>query len=80
MFDSLAMDADGNVCVATIVDGGITILSPTGEPPRFVPMPDRITTNICFGGDNLQTAFVTLSSTGQLVAMPWDRPGLALNY
>ena len=80
MFDSLAMDADGNVCVATIVDGGITILSPTGEPPRFVPMPDRITTNICFGGDNLQTAFVTLSSTGQLVSMPWDRPGLALNY
>ncbi|MCP3855358.1 MAG: SMP-30/gluconolactonase/LRE family protein [Actinomycetia bacterium] len=80
LFDSLAMDADGNVCVATIVDGGITILSPTGAEPRFVPMPDRITTNICFGGPDLLTAYITLSSTGQLVSTPWDTPGLALNH
>jgi len=80
MFDSLAVDADGNVCVATIVDGGVTILSPTGEPPRFVPMPDRITTNICFGGDDMRTAYITLSSTGQLVKMPWETPGLRLNH
>ena len=80
MFDSLAVDADGNVCIATIVDGGITILSPSGDDPRFVPMPDRITTNICFGGDDLRTAYITLSSTGQLVSMPWDTPGLALNH
>jgi len=80
MYDSLAMDSAGNVCVATIVDGGITIVSPRGEPARFVPMPDRITTNICFGGDDLATAYVTLSSTGQLVTLPWERPGLALNH
>jgi len=80
MFDSLAMDAEGNVCIATIVDGGITILSPTGEPPRFVAMPDRITTNICFGGDDMRTAFITLSSTGQLAKTQWDTPGLRLNY
>ena len=79
LFDSLAIDGDGNVCVATIVDGGITVLSPSGAPPRFVPMPDRITTNICFGGDDLRTAFVTLSSTGQLVKTQWDIPGLRLN-
>lgn len=80
LFDSLAIDADGNVCVATIVDGGITILSPTGAAPRFVAMPDRITTNICFGGDDMRTAYVTLSSTGQLVKTQWDTPGLRLNY
>lgn len=80
MFDSLAMDAAGNVCVATIVDGGITILSPSGEAPRFVPMPDRITTNICFGGPALGTAYITLSSTGQLVSIPWDTPGMPLNH
>ena len=80
LFDSLAVDALGNVCVATLIDGGITVLRPGGGEADFVPMPDRITTNICFGGDNLQTAFVTLSSTGQLVSMPWETPGLPLNF
>ncbi|MCY3841263.1 MAG: SMP-30/gluconolactonase/LRE family protein [Gammaproteobacteria bacterium] len=80
LFDSLAVDAEGNVCVATLIDGGITVLCPTGGEPGFVPMPDRITTNICFGGENLQTAYITLSSTGQLASMPWETPGLPLNF
>lgn len=80
MFDSLAVDANGDVCVATLIDGGITTLSPRGSEPRFVPMPDRLTTNICFGGDDLKTAYVTLSATGQLVSMPWPTPGLPLNH
>ena len=88
MFDSLAIDANGDVCVATLLDGGITTLSDCDESsqnsvqkePRFVPMPDRITTNICFGGVDLKTAFITLSSTGQLVAMDWPVGGLPLNF
>lgn len=80
LFDSLAVDANGDVCIATIIDGGITTLSPTGGDPRFVPLPDRITTNICFGADDLKTAYITLSSTGQLIAMDWDCPGLPLNF
>jgi gluconolactonase len=80
LFDSLAVDAEGNVCVATIIEGGITILKPRGGAPEFVPMPDIITTNICFGGPDLRTAYITLSATGKLVAMPWSRPGLPLNY
>ncbi len=80
LFDSLAVDSEGGVCVATIIDGGITVLSPTGGSPKFVPMPDRLTTNICFGGADLKTAFITLSSTGQLVSMDWDVAGLPLNF
>ena len=80
MFDSLAVDAEGGVCVATLIDGGITTLYPNGADPKFVSFPDRITTNICFGGEDLKTAFVTLSSTGQLISIPWDVPGLALNF
>jgi gluconolactonase len=80
LFDSLAVDAEGNVCVATIIDGGITVLKPGGGEPEFVPMPDVVTTNICFGGPDLQTAFITLSSTGQLVSLPWQRPGMPLNF
>ena len=40
---TLTVDADGNVCVATIVDGGITVLSPRGDAPRLVPLPERST-------------------------------------
>ena len=80
MFDSLAVDAKGDICVATLMDGGITTLSAKDNPPSFVAMPDRVTTNICFGGADLKTAFITLSSTGQLVSMDWPAGGLPLNF
>jgi gluconolactonase len=79
-FDSLAVDADGNICVATLVNGGITIVSPDGASARHIPMPERWATNICFGGPDLRTAYITLSSTGRLVSMPWERAGLRLPH
>jgi gluconolactonase len=79
LFDSLAVDAEGNVCVATIRNGGITVVAPDGAH-HHVPFDDPLTTNICFGGDGLSTAFVTLSGTGRLVSVPWPTPGLALAY
>jgi gluconolactonase len=78
--DSLAVDGDGNVCVATLVNGGITVISPVGAVLEHVALPDPITTNICFGGPDLRTAYITLSATGRLVACDWPRPGLRLNY
>ncbi|MCB1692933.1 MAG: SMP-30/gluconolactonase/LRE family protein, partial [Pseudomonadales bacterium] len=80
MFDSLAVDAAGNVCVATLITGGITVHSPDGANAKLVPMPDLLTTNICFGGDGLGTAYITRSGTGRLVSMPWETPGLPLNF
>ncbi len=80
LFDSLAVDADGNVCVATLFNPGITIISPSGIS-RHVAIPgDPYVTNICFGGEGLKTAYITLSMTGRLVAMDWPGAGLALNY
>jgi gluconolactonase len=80
ILDSLAIDGDGNVCVADIPTGGITVISPAGQRIEQYPMPDPFTTNICFGGPGLRTAFITLSSMGQVVSMPWPRAGLKLNY
>lgn len=79
-FDSLAVDANGGVCVATILDGGVTTLMPDGSEPKFYATSDRLTTNICFGGADLKTAYITLSSTGQLISTEWDIPGLPLNF
>jgi gluconolactonase len=80
ILDSLAVDGDGNVCVADIPTGGITVISPEGKRIAQHPMPDPFTTNICFGGPDRRTAYITLSSTGQIVTMPWPRAGLKLNY
>lgn len=79
-FDSLAVDSDGRICVATIHNGGITIVPPDGGAAAHVPMPDPVTTNIAFGGKGLRTAFVTLSMSGRLVSTEWDHPGLPLNF
>lgn len=80
LLDSLAVDSAGNVCVATIINGGVTVVSPDGSKIDHVPLPDPLTTNVCFGGPDLKTAFVTLSGTGKLVSIPWPRPGLRLNF
>jgi gluconolactonase len=75
LFDSLAVDGDGWVCVATLgAAPGITAFSPDGEQVEHTPLDDPLTTNICFAADG--TAFVTLSGTGRLVAFDWPRtPG-----
>ncbi len=80
-FDSMAIDALGNICVATLMHGGISVVSPDGAMCSHVPLPDRFTTNLCFGGPQRRTAFVTLSGSGRLIAIDdWPVPGLKLNY
>lgn len=80
LLDSLAVDGEGFVCVATLVNGGITSISPDGARVEHVPLPDPLVTNLCFGGPGLRTAFCTLSGTGRLVSIPWPRAGLALAH
>jgi len=79
-FDSLAVEESGNICIATIVSGCITVVSPEGALIEQVPTGDVVTTNICFGCADRRTATITLSSAGRVMEMPWPRPGLALAY
>lgn len=79
-FDSLGVEAGGNVCVATIGECGISVISPAGELVEFVATDDIFTTNICWGGPDLRDAYVTLSGSGRLVRRRWPRPGLKLIY
>ena len=80
-FDSLAVDGEGHVCLATLVNGGISVVDgESGELAAFVQTDDILTTNICFGGDDLKTAYLTLSGTGRLASVEWDWPGLELAH
>ena len=74
------VEADGTVSVANFTEGGITSISADGERVEHLPLPDPQTTNICFGGDNLKTAYITLAGHGKLIAIDWPRPGLPLNF
>lgn len=79
-FDSMATEAGGNICVASLVHGGISVFKPEGGLLEFHEAPEGYCTNICFGGPEMQTAFITLSGTGRLIAVDWPRPGLPLAY
>ena len=79
LLDSLAVEAGGKVCVATIINGGITAFDPDGSTEHF-PIPDLVTTNIVFGGADMRDAWITASSTGKLYKCRWPRPGLKLNF
>jgi gluconolactonase len=79
-FDSLGVQADGGVCCATILAGGITTFWPGTKKVKHTPIPDPLVTNICWGGKNMKTAYITASGTGKLYAMEWPKPGLRLNY
>lgn len=83
LLDSLAVEAEGRVCVATIINGGITVFDPRPEANAAVEhtaFPDPIVTNICFGGADMRDAWITCSGKGNVFRCRWPRPGLKLNY
>src|SRR5690606_6994820 len=79
-FDSLAVAASGNICIATPGGSGIFETAPDGSYFRYHSVPDLMVTNICFGGPDMRTAYVTCGYEGKLIALDWHEPGLRLNY
>jgi gluconolactonase len=80
--DSLKVEAGGNICIATLDIGAVTVVTPEGklvEQPKM-DCGDTHCTNLCFGEADLQTAWMTLSHTGKLVRRCWARPGLRLQH
>lgn len=80
LLDSLGVDAEGNVVVATLVTGALSVISPQGQLLEQWVLGDPMVTNVCFGGDGLGTAFATCSATGRLVSFDYPRGGLQLAY
>ena len=94
VLDSMAVDCEGNLYVATMipqgynpsVNGGISIISPDGDLLEFVEivLPDGnycpLPSNICFGGDDMRTAFITCGGSGYLISMPSQIAGLPLSF
>ncbi len=80
LLDSLALEADGKICVGTLVNGGITIFDPDSDEIEHIPLPDPLVTNICFGGPDMRDAWITAAGTGRLYRCRWPRPGQKLRF
>lgn len=94
IYDSMAVDVEGNLYIATMLpegnnpmsNGGISVVSPSGElleyieikrpDGKFAPLPS----NICFGGKDNKTAFITLGASGALVKAQMKVAGLPLAF
>lgn len=79
-FDNMAVEAGGNLIAGAIIMGALMVMSPTGEVIETVKMPEPFPTAMAFGGPDMKTLYVTLSTTGKLIALDWPRAGLTPLY
>ena len=76
-FDGMRCDVDGNLYVTRYGKGTVVKLSPAGEVLAEVDVLGRKPSNICFGGPDGRTAYVTEVEHTRIVTFRVDRPGLA---
>ena len=76
-FDGMRCDADGNLYVTRHGKGTVVKLSPAGEILREIDILGKNPSNLCFGGLDGRTVYVTEVEHQRLVQFRVDRPGLA---
>ena len=76
-FDGMRCDVDGNLYIARYGKGTVAVLSPAGTVLREVAVPGAAPSNLCFGGPDGRTVYVTEVTRRRLVQFRVDRPGLA---
>jgi sugar lactone lactonase YvrE len=74
--DGMRCDVGGNLYVARWGKGTVVKLSPRGEILREIDVLGAKPTNVCFGGADGRTCYVTEAEHGRLVQFRVDRPGL----
>jgi gluconolactonase len=75
-FDGMRCDVDGNLYITRHSKGTVVKLSPKGEMLKEIDVLGPNPSNICFGGKDGRTAYVTEAKKMRLVQFRVDRPGL----
>jgi gluconolactonase len=79
--DSMAIEADGTIAQGCVFDhAGVTRIDPATGKIEFNETGDAFNTNVCFGGPDMKTAYVTLAQGGKLGKISWPKPGLKLHF
>lgn len=75
-FDGMRCDVDGNLYVSRHGKGTVVKVSPEGKVLREVDVLGSKPSNLCFGGKDGRTVYVTEVEHQRLVSFRVDRPGL----
>jgi sugar lactone lactonase YvrE len=76
-FDGMRCDVDGNLYITRYGKGTVVVLSPGGKVLHEVDVLGPSPSNLCFGGPDGRTVYVTEVTKQRLVQFRVDRPGLA---
>ncbi len=76
-FDGMRCDVDGNLYITRYGKGTVAVLSPRGEILREIDVLGKSPSNLCFGGPDGRTVYVTEVTKQRLVQFRVDKPGLA---
>jgi sugar lactone lactonase YvrE len=76
-FDGMRCDVDGNLYITRYGKGTVVKLSPKGEVLKEIDVLGKQPSNICFGGPDGRTAYVTEVEHCRMVQFRVDAPGLA---
>jgi len=75
-FDGMRCDVDGNLYVTRHGKGTVAVVSPAGKVLREIDVLGDKPSNLCFGGSDGRTVYVTEVEHQRLVQFRADRPGL----
>ena len=78
-FDGMRCDVDGNLYVTRYGKGTVVKLAPSAEVLAEIDVLGRKPSNICFGGPDGRTAYVTEVEHRRIVSFRVERPGAAWN-
>lgn len=76
-FDGMRCDVDGNLYISRYGKGTVVKLSPTGKVLQEIDVLGKSPSNLCFGGPDGRTVYVTEVTQRRLVQFRVDKPGLA---
>ena len=76
-FDGMRCDVDGNLYITRYGKGTVVKMSPTGEILKEIDVLGAAPSNLCFGGPDGRTVYVTEVKKTRLVSFRVDKPGLA---
>ncbi|MDB4339029.1 SMP-30/gluconolactonase/LRE family protein [bacterium] len=74
-FDGMRCDVDGNLYVTRYGKGTVVKLSPQGKLLKEISVLGSRPSNLCFGGPDRRTLYVTEVEYGRLISVRVDRPG-----
>ena len=77
--DGMAVDSAGRLLVAGHGTGNVHVFAPDGSALEPIVMGAECgLSNLCFGGPDFDTLFITAAAPGEVYATTWSTPGLPI--